>query len=94
MTESMIMEWLGSITAVMGATWLALNIKTSRYGWFCFLLSNIAWLRYGFMHDMGSMLLMQTGFILTAFLGIYRNFISQPVNKPLFTDKTADGEDE
>lgn len=90
MTESLIMEWLGSIAAVIGATWLALNIKTSRYGWFCFLLSNISWMRYGFIHDMSSMLLMQTGFILTAFLGIYRNFISLPDSRPLVTDEDPD----
>ena len=86
------MEWVGSVTAVMGATWLALNIKTSRYGWFCFLVSNIAWIRYGFIHDMGSMLLMQTGFILTAFLGIYRNFISPASGKSLMTDQSSDND--
>lgn len=67
---SKVAEWLGSITGLAGAGLLALNSDISGYGFWLFLLSNIAWLTFGVRTRTWSLVLMQVGFAATSVVGI------------------------
>lgn len=67
-----VMEWLGFLTGVAGATVLALKQPWSGYGWLAFLASNIAWLWFAIVVKRRSILLMQLVFIITSLVGITR----------------------
>ena len=51
---------------------LALNESFSGFGWIAFLVSNIAWLVYGRLMRVHSIVLMQLVFTATSLVGIYR----------------------
>ena len=67
-----IMEWSGSGAGVQGAIMLALNESFSGFGWIAFLVSNVAWIVYGRLMRIHSIVLMQLVFTATSLVGIYR----------------------
>jgi hypothetical protein len=64
--------WFGSFTGLLGSLLLALNSELSGWGFVVFLVSNAAWLFYGWQTKTWSMCIMQIGFTFTSILGIYR----------------------
>ena len=67
-------DWIGSITGLIGAAILALNLPWSAIGWLFFLVSNAAWFIYAMRKNMTALVAMQTGFALTTMIGIWRWF--------------------
>ena len=67
-----VLGWIGSILGLIGAALLALNVSISGYGWIAFLASNVAWITYGVLTKTYSLLVMQVGFTITSFVGLYR----------------------
>lgn len=65
-------EWLGSLTGLIGAALLALNSAISGYGFVAFLLSNLCWIAFGIRTRSRPMIAMQVGFTATSVLGMYR----------------------
>jgi len=65
-------EWFGSITGLLGSLILGLNTSFSGWGFVAFLLSNAAWLTYGFKTKTWSMVAMQIGFTVTSSIGVWR----------------------
>lgn len=66
------LDWIGCIAALAGAGLLAANIERSPYGWWLFLLSNVAWIAFGLRTRTWSLVVMQIGFTGTSMLGIWR----------------------
>lgn len=69
-----ILEWAGSLTGLIGAALLALNMRISRWGWVLFLLSNALFIAFALKSGLNGLLLMQSGFTVTSLLGIYRSW--------------------
>lgn len=53
------LEWLGCIFGVLGALLLALNNRSSGWGWVAFLVSNAFWLTFGLVTDTRGLVAMQ-----------------------------------
>lgn len=67
-------EWLGSLTGIGGATFLALNMPWSGWGFVLFLVSNVFWITFAISRKYMGLLMMQLVFTLTSVIGIYRWF--------------------
>lgn len=65
-------EWLGSLTGLLGAGLLATNSDWSGYGFVAFLLSNACWIAYGRMIQARGLITMQIGFTATSLVGIWQ----------------------
>ena len=66
------LEWIGSLSGLLGAFLLATHTRVSRYGWLAFLVANLSMGIFALdIHHYG-LLLQQVGFTLTSLLGIYR----------------------
>lgn len=72
----LLLEWLGCMTGLLGATLLALNNRYSGYGFMVFLVSNGCWVMYGILGGAWGLIVMQLGFTATSLLGLYRWFPS------------------
>jgi len=69
-------EWLGSITGLIGAFLVATHSQYADYGFIFFLLSNILFIRFAVQGKHTGLLVMQLGFTLTSLIGIYQGFIT------------------
>lgn len=79
MTADLVLEWAGSVLALIGAFVLALNVPISRYGWVAFLLSNVVLIAFAYVIGRNGLLLMQCGFLVTSLVGLARSgFLSRP----------------
>jgi nicotinamide riboside transporter PnuC len=65
-------QWFGSFSGIAGALLLAMNTKSSPYGWVFFLASNLAWIAFALRTKVKSILLMQLVFLATSVLGAVR----------------------
>ena len=70
--KSLEVQWIGSVTGMIGALLLAMNIKYSAFGWVFFTLSNFAWIAFALKSRVKSLLLMQLVFLMTSLLGMSR----------------------
>ena len=68
-----VIEWLASLSALLGAALLASHSRIASYGWLCFLLSNIAWITVAINTDQTPLLVMQLGFTITSAIGLYQS---------------------
>lgn len=65
-------EWLGSLAGLLGSFLLATNTSISAYGWYAFLIANIAMIFFSAKSKHYGLLTQQLGFVATSTLGIYR----------------------
>ncbi len=87
-TISILLEWAGAISAVIGSLLLALNNEYSRWGWICYLISNLALISFSMSMGLWGILFMQIVFLVTTVIGIYKWFFScnlKPVSPFLST---------
>jgi nicotinamide riboside transporter PnuC len=73
-----VLEWAASLSGLVGAILLALNVQISRWGWVLFLFSNVLFIAFAVQTGLHGILLMQLGFMATSLLGIYRYWIQVP----------------
>lgn len=73
------LQYLGSATGIIGALLLALNNEWSRFGYVAFLVSNIAWLSFGWLFGVEGMVIMQAVFLVTTAIGL-RNWCGGRAN--------------
>jgi len=66
------LEWFGSITAIIGAVLLAINIKSSPWAYIFFLLSNISLASWAFLSSYNGVFVMQSVLGVISITGIYR----------------------
>jgi len=67
------LEWGGSLTGLVGAYLLATNTPMSRYGWYFYLVANVATTMFAIGIDRYGLLVQQIGFCATSLYGIYRS---------------------
>lgn len=67
-------EWIACFTGLAGALLLALNNQFSRWGFVCFLASNIFWIAFSVANGTHGLLVSQLGFTVTSLIGIFRWF--------------------
>jgi hypothetical protein len=65
-------KWFGTVTGVVGAVILALNIPISGWGWVLFAVSAAAWTTAGLVMREYSLAILQGAFLLVDLLGIWR----------------------
>ena len=69
-----VLEWAGTATGLAGASFLALNVPWSGWGFVCFMFSNVFWATFAILRGYNGLLLLQAGFTVTSLIGIYRWF--------------------
>jgi nicotinamide riboside transporter PnuC len=67
------LEWIGSLSGLLGSLLLALNMRVSKYGWISFLVSNLALIAFSIGVDRHGLLMQYLGFTATSLLGLYRS---------------------
>jgi hypothetical protein len=67
-----IYEWTGSIMGLLGAFLLATHSRISRYGWWAFLVGNVALIAFALQIGAWGLLLQQLGLMAINGLGLYR----------------------
>lgn len=72
----LLLEWSGALAGLAGALLLAMRVRISRWGWVAFLASNILLIVLLGLLERKGLVVMQTGFLATSLLGLYRNFLS------------------
>ena len=70
------LEWTGSLAGLLGSALLATHTRVSRYGWFAYLIANIAMGVFAFTGHHYGLLVQQIGFTVTTVFGISRAFQS------------------
>jgi hypothetical protein len=70
------LKWFGTVTGIVGAAILALNIPISGWGWVLFALSSVCWTAAGLIMREWSLALLQGGFLAVDLVGIWRWLIA------------------
>jgi hypothetical protein len=70
------LKWFGTITGIVGAGILALNLPISGWGWILFALSSASWTVAGLVMREWSLTLLQGGFLAVDLVGIWRWLIT------------------
>jgi hypothetical protein len=78
MTPTLLFEWLGCITGVIGSALLAANTTVSRWGFVWYLASNACWIAFALMTAAWGLLTMQIVFTVVSFIGVLRWFAPRP----------------
>lgn len=68
------LEVVATIAGVAGALAIALNLNTSKYGYFIFLISSIASVGIGHLTKLRSMIILSYMYSAINIIGIYRWF--------------------
>lgn len=69
------LQWAGAATGALGALWLALKVDSSRWGFVCYLLSNVCWVIYALQSAQWPLLLMNAVFTVITMVGLIRWFV-------------------
>ena len=69
------LEWIGSITGMLGAAILCLNLPISKWGWAVFLISNFSMIAFASSRKLWGLLTQQIFFTGTSALGIARYIV-------------------
>ena len=69
-------KWFGTVTGLVGAAILALNIPISGWGWVLFALSSVSWTTAGLTMRDWSLALLQGGFLIVDLVGVWRWLIA------------------
>lgn len=67
------LEWIGSLSGLLGALLLATHTRVSQYGWIAFFVANVALIAFSVGIDRYGLLVQQLGFMGTSLLGLYRS---------------------
>jgi len=78
MTPTLLFEWLGCITGVIGSALLAANTTVSRWGFVWYLASNACWIAFALMTAAWGLLTMQIVFTAVSLIGVLRWFAPRP----------------
>lgn len=67
-----VVEWIGSITGLLGSWLIATNTDVSGWAFPAWLISNACWIAFSIRTKNHPMLLMQIGYTASSILGVYR----------------------
>ena len=90
MTHTLIFEWLGCITGVIGSALLAANTARSRWGFVWYLASNGSWVVFAVLTAAWGLLTMQLVFTAVSLYGVNRWFSSRPLRAHYSSTTTSD----
>lgn len=76
-----LVEWGGTVFGMAGAALLAVNCRSSRFGWLLFWISNVFWIAFGLMFGHKGFTLQQLFFVVTSSIGVYRWIVLPRVQK-------------
>jgi len=65
-------KWVGTMTGVVGAFILALNIPFSAWGWTLFLFSSLSWTFAAIVMKDMSLAVLQLAFVVVDMIGVWR----------------------
>jgi len=65
------LKWTGTVTGIVGATVIALNLPLSGWGFVLFLISSVSWTVAGLRMRENSLVVLQAAFTAINLLGIY-----------------------
>ena len=88
MTPTLIVEWLGCITGVIGSALLAANTAQSRWGFVWYLVSNACWLVFAVSTAAWGLFTMQIVFTAVSLYGVNRWFARRPL-RPIDASTTV-----
>jgi len=71
---NIVLPWAGAATGAAGALWLALKVPSSRWGFVCYLVSNMCWIAYGLSTAQWPLLAMNGVFTAISAFGVVRWF--------------------
>ena len=71
-TAFSVVKWVGTITGVVGAFILALNIPLSGWGWTLFLFSSLSWTFAAIVMKDMSLAVLQFAFVVVDMIGVWR----------------------
>lgn len=66
-----IFGWVGSISAIIGAGLLSLNLVYSKYAYWILLIASVTWIVQGYRNRDNSIIVMNAVFLLINSVGIY-----------------------
>jgi nicotinamide riboside transporter PnuC len=67
------MEWIGSLSSLLGAFLIATHSELSQYGWVAFIIANLALITFSLSIKRYGLLLQQAGFTVTSLIGLYHS---------------------
>ena len=70
----MFCEWAACATGLLGALLLALNNSYSRWGWVCFMASNLLWISWSISTGAQGLFVNQAGYTITSLIGLFKWF--------------------
>lgn len=70
--STQLIEWLGTLNGIAGATLLAVKIDVSPYGWVLFAVSSLALTVFAYRIRAWGLLLLNTYFCCTNTIGMWR----------------------
>lgn len=71
-TVALILEWSGTFAGIVGALLVASNTRYSAWGWVSFLLSSSCIAGFAWLTGANGLLLLESCFVLTNILGLWR----------------------
>jgi len=74
MTPTLVVEWLGCLTGVIGSALLASNTARSRWGFVWYLASNACWVAFAVLTAAWGLLTMQIVLTVVSLFGVFRWF--------------------
>lgn len=77
---TLILEWLGCLTGVIGSALLASNTSMSRWGFVWYLVSNVCWIAYAVSSSAWGLLTMQFFFTVVSLFGVVRWFFPRALS--------------
>lgn len=63
------LEWAASLLGLFGSMLLSLNLSYSYTAWYIYIVSNSCLIAFSFLEKRWGLLLMSTGFLVSAILG-------------------------
>lgn len=69
------LEWVGATSGILGAAMIASHSRFSPYGWISFLISSASMAGFGYLTQAWGLLLLESCFVLTNLLGLWRGLI-------------------
>jgi len=66
------MDSIGALTASIGALLLAVNGSQAKYGWWLFLVSNIAWSVYAVQEGIYTLLMQEAVYLVINIVGLWQ----------------------
>lgn len=73
------MDSIGAIAASIGALMIAMNGKQAKWGWWLFLVSNIAWTVYAVQQEIYTLLVQEIVYLIINLIGLWQWWVKPAI---------------